>query len=151
MHSTLLLVATITSAFVERLNSAMAYVNTELRCSMSQERLNDLILLYVHKDIPVLFSQIVDRFAGKVPCLMTSDRPNGSPKWADRTRRIAKAAVTVYRIHNGIYRYRKFTYFNGNSLSRFHKIPLAMLHIYFGIVVFLENPSIRVQDICLVY
>ena len=42
----LLLVAPVTSASVERANSALAYVKTELCCSMGQERLNDLILLY---------------------------------------------------------------------------------------------------------
>ena len=34
---------------------------------MGQDRLNDLILLYVHKDIPLQYCQIVDRFAAKAP------------------------------------------------------------------------------------
>ena len=59
-----------TSATVERANSALAYVKTELRSSMGEERLNDLILLYVHKDINLTYSEIVDRFAIKKPRLM---------------------------------------------------------------------------------
>ena len=37
---------------------------------MDEERLNDLILLYVHKDINLTYSEIVDRFAIKRPRLM---------------------------------------------------------------------------------
>ena len=47
----LLLVAPVTSASAERANSALGFIKTDLRSTMSQERLNDLILLFVHKDI----------------------------------------------------------------------------------------------------
>ena len=63
----LLLIAPVTSASVERANSALDYAKTELRSTMGQDRLNDLILLYVHKDIPLQYCQIVDQFAAKTP------------------------------------------------------------------------------------
>ena len=39
------------SGTVERGNSALKYVKTSLRNIMGQERLNALMLLYIHKDI----------------------------------------------------------------------------------------------------
>ena len=65
MHSAPSADCSITSASVERANSALDYVKTELRSTMGQDRLNDLILLYVHKDIPLQYCQIVDQFAAK--------------------------------------------------------------------------------------
>ena len=47
----LLLVDPVTAATVERGNSALKYVQTELRSTMGQNCLNALILLCVHKDI----------------------------------------------------------------------------------------------------
>ena len=63
----LLLVAPVTSASVERANSALAYVKTELRSMMGQDRLNSLILLYVHKDIQLNYDEVVDAFAARAP------------------------------------------------------------------------------------
>ena len=63
----LLLVAPVTSASAERANSALGFIKTDLRSTMSQERLNDLILLFVHKDIPLDYPKIVDRFAVRAP------------------------------------------------------------------------------------
>ena len=34
---------------------------------MGQQRLNDLILLFVHKDIPLDVEVVIDRFAGMKP------------------------------------------------------------------------------------
>ena len=42
---------------------------------MGQEQLNCMIILYVHKDIPLTYSQIVDLFAAKAPRLMTLTDP----------------------------------------------------------------------------
>ncbi|XP_065177014.1 52 kDa repressor of the inhibitor of the protein kinase-like [Sycon ciliatum] len=63
----LLLIAPVISASVERANSALAYVKTDLRSSMGQSRLNDLLLLYVHKDIKLDYNKIVDMFATRAP------------------------------------------------------------------------------------
>ena len=63
----LLLIAPVTSASVERDNSALAFVKTELRSTMSETHLKNLILLFVHKDIKLDYNEIVDIFAIKVP------------------------------------------------------------------------------------
>ena len=60
---TILLVAPVTTATVERSNSALGYIKTKLRSTMGQQRLNDLILLFVHKDIPLDMEAVIDRFA----------------------------------------------------------------------------------------
>ena len=79
----LLLVAPVTSASVERANSSLDYVKTELRSTMSQNRLNDLILLYIHKDIPLQYSDIVDRFAVRAPRRMQLIDPMHHPNDED--------------------------------------------------------------------
>ena len=67
--------APVTSASVRRANSALARVKTEFRSTMSQEKRNDLLLLYVHKDIPLNYAQIVDDFAAKAPRRMKLTDP----------------------------------------------------------------------------
>jgi len=57
----------VTSATVERSNSALALIKTDLRSTMTQDRLNDLLLLFVHKDISIQPLDIVDRFARRHP------------------------------------------------------------------------------------
>ena len=39
------------SASVERTNSALCYIKTYFRSTMSEDRFNALLLLYVHSDI----------------------------------------------------------------------------------------------------
>lgn len=58
----ILLIAPVTSASVEWANSALAYVKTELRSTMSETCLNNLILLFVHKDIKLDYNEVVDDF-----------------------------------------------------------------------------------------
>ena len=53
------------AATVKRGNSALKYVKTELRSTMGQNRLNALIVLYVHKDIGLDFDAILNAFASK--------------------------------------------------------------------------------------
>ena len=65
------LVAPVTTASVERSNSALGYVKTKLRSRMGQQRLNDLILLFVHKEIRLDVGAVIDRFARKKPRRMT--------------------------------------------------------------------------------
>ena len=71
----LLLVVPVTAATVERGNSALKYVKTELRSTMGQNRLNSLILLYVHKDIALDYEAILSAFASKRPRRMLLQNP----------------------------------------------------------------------------
>ena len=66
---TILLVAPVTTVTVERSNSALAYVKTELRSTMSEDRLNDLVtsMLFVHKDISLDYDAVIDLFVRKNP------------------------------------------------------------------------------------
>ena len=41
----------VTGASVERANSTLRYVKTDFRSTMSEERFNALLLLYVHRDM----------------------------------------------------------------------------------------------------
>lgn len=65
----LLLVAPVTSASAEKANSALGFIKTDLRSTMSQERLNDLILFcsLFTKTFLFDYSKIVDRFAVRAP------------------------------------------------------------------------------------
>ena len=73
----LLLVAPVTSASVERANSSLDFVLTDRRSTMGQDRLNDLILLYAHKDIQLDYEQLVDTFAARLPrCMLLRDPLN---------------------------------------------------------------------------
>ena len=67
---TILLEAPVTTATVERSNSALGYINTKRRSTMAQQRLNDLILLFDHKDIPLDVDAVIDRFARMKPRCM---------------------------------------------------------------------------------
>ena len=52
------------TANVERANSILKYNKTDLRSTM---RLNALVLLYVHKDIPLHLPLCLNRFAAQHP------------------------------------------------------------------------------------
>ena len=71
----LLLVIPVTTASVERGNSSLKYVKSELRTTMTQDRLNALILLFIHKDIPLDYDVIVNAFAAKRPGRMLLQSP----------------------------------------------------------------------------
>lgn len=64
---TILLVIPVTTASVERSNSALSYVKTKLRSTMRNSRLNDLMLLYIHKNIKLDVTAVIDRFSRKKP------------------------------------------------------------------------------------
>ena len=74
MILTILLVPPV--ATVERSNSALAYVKTELHSTMGKGRLNGLIMLFVHKDIPLDYDAVIDLFARKSPRRMLLDTLN---------------------------------------------------------------------------
>jgi hypothetical protein len=71
----LLAIIPVTAATVERGNSALKRVKTELRSSMGQDRFNALLLLHIHKDIKLDFQDIIDRYARKHPRKMLFINP----------------------------------------------------------------------------
>jgi hypothetical protein len=69
------LLAPVSSATVERANSALKFVKSDRRSTMGQERLNALVLLFVHQDIHVDADEVVDVFANKHPRRMRLQNP----------------------------------------------------------------------------
>ena len=64
----LLLVTPVTTASVERANSALGFVKSDHRSTMSEGRLNALLRLYVHKDIHLSdFEEVVTAYGHKHP------------------------------------------------------------------------------------
>lgn len=63
----LLLVIPVTSAGVERANSALKHVKSVLRSTMGQDRLNGLILMYVHRGIHLNYDRVIDIYARRHP------------------------------------------------------------------------------------
>ena len=71
----LLLVTPVTTASVERANSALGFVKSDHRSTMSEGRLNALLRLYVHKDIQLDFEEVVTAYGHKHPRRMLLGRP----------------------------------------------------------------------------
>ena len=65
MHAMIQLVmlTPITTCTVERSNSSLRFVKTVYRSNMGQERLNALLLLFIHRDIELNYEKVVDIFA----------------------------------------------------------------------------------------
>ena len=63
----LLLIIPVTTATVERANSAIKLIKTDLRSTMAQDRLNALVLMFVHKDLSVNLERAIDSFAKANP------------------------------------------------------------------------------------
>ena len=59
----LILVTPVTTATVERSNSSLRFIKNAYRSTMSEERLNALLLLFIHRDIELDYNKIVDIFA----------------------------------------------------------------------------------------
>ena len=57
----------VTSAECERSVSRLRYLKTYLRSTVSEERLNGLAMLYIHRDIPCLAETVVEQFAPMHP------------------------------------------------------------------------------------
>ncbi len=57
----------VTSSECERSISRLRYLKTYLRSTISEQRLNGLAMLYVHRDIPCSSETVVDIFAQKHP------------------------------------------------------------------------------------
>ena len=58
----LLLIMPATSATSERSFSSLRHINTYLRTSMKQERLNHLMMIYIHKDKKIDFTEAMKEF-----------------------------------------------------------------------------------------
>ena len=63
----LLLIIPVTTATVERANSALKLIKTDLLSTMAQDRLNALVLMFVHKDLSVNHERVIDSFAKAYP------------------------------------------------------------------------------------
>ena len=71
----LVLVIPVTSAGVERANSTLKFIKTERRSTMTQSRLNALVLLHCHKSIPLDLDAVLNRFASAHPRRMLLVNP----------------------------------------------------------------------------
>ena len=60
---------------VERANSSLKFIKTDLRSRMTQSRLNALLLLFIHKSIPVNPEAVVERFARAHPRRLLFTKP----------------------------------------------------------------------------
>ena len=72
---TILLTTVSTSATIERANSSLRYIKTDFRKSMTEDRFNALILIYVHRDIELDREKIIYRYAAKYPRPMLLQNP----------------------------------------------------------------------------
>ena len=64
-----------TSASVERANSALRYVKTDFRSTMSEDRFNALLLLFVHRNIRLDYKKFLDMSAVHYPRRMVLKNP----------------------------------------------------------------------------
>ena len=64
-----------TSAIIERANSVLRYVKNDFRSTMSEDRINALLLLYVHSDIKLDYKNIIDMYAMRYPRRMVFKNP----------------------------------------------------------------------------
>ena len=55
----------VTTATNERLFSALRYLETYLRFTTKEARLNELVLLFVHRDLNINFEHVIDEFSRK--------------------------------------------------------------------------------------
>ena len=70
-----LMTTSATSATVERANSALHSIKTDFRGTMSQDRFNALILMYVDRDISLNYNDFIDLYARKFPRRMLLQNP----------------------------------------------------------------------------
>ena len=68
-------VAPVTSATVERSNSSLRFVKSGFRNTMREDRLNTLLLLFIHKDIALDYDAIIDDYAKRNQRRMTFINP----------------------------------------------------------------------------
>ena len=63
----LLMLLSVTSAAVERVNAALMMVKTVMRSTTHLDRLSALVLLRLHKDIKLDIQAIIDKHKWKLP------------------------------------------------------------------------------------
>ena len=66
-----------TAATIERAHSSIKFVKNHLRSTMSEDHMNALMLLYIHKDLSLNYDQNIDDFARKNPRKMLLVNPLG--------------------------------------------------------------------------
>ena len=71
----LLMVVPVSTAATERSHSGLQIVKTKLQSTMGQQRLNALMLLYIHKDIQINYPNIIDIYANRYPRRMLLKNP----------------------------------------------------------------------------
>lgn len=71
----LISLTSVTSSSTERANSSLKYIKTFSRNTMGEERLNALLLLYVHKNIKLDYEKIIDDFSRRNPRKMLLVNP----------------------------------------------------------------------------
>ena len=64
-----------TSASVQRANSTLRHLKTDFRSTMSEDRFNALLLLYVHRDIKLDYKNIIDMYAMRYSRIMVLKKP----------------------------------------------------------------------------
>ena len=65
------MIAPVTSATMERSNSSLRIVDSGFRSTMIEDRLNALLLLFIHKDIALDYDAIIDDYAKRNQRRMT--------------------------------------------------------------------------------
>ena len=71
----ILLVTAVTSCTVERSNSTLKFIKNPYRNSMKQDRLVGLMLMYIHRDIPIDYNRVIDMYASLKPRRMLFSNP----------------------------------------------------------------------------
>ena len=87
-----------TSASVKCANSALKFVNNVCRSKMSEDRLNSLILMYVHKDIKLDYNDIIDMYARRNPRRMLFINPLGDKELISVTFFVVLSNIKTYDI-----------------------------------------------------
>ena len=55
----------VTTAINERSFTALRYLESYLRFTTKEARLNELVLLFVHRDLNINFKHVIDKFSRK--------------------------------------------------------------------------------------
>jgi hypothetical protein len=63
----------VTTASVERSFSSLRRLKNYLRSTMGQERLNDLVVLNIHKNIPINIDEVINIFSRSSRRIKTED------------------------------------------------------------------------------
>lgn len=71
----LLSLTSVTSSSTERANSSLKFIKSAMRSTMGEERLNALMLLYIHRDIKLDYDKIIDDYASQHPRRMVLINP----------------------------------------------------------------------------